>query len=936
MRAFICFVALLLWDAVAFGDEVVFLTHPRTTGRFDTPSVSEAGGPYICHEATNLLAFDRVTGVERLLVAGNVVDACMSLNGLSIYYAQVGKDASGTWCDLFVIPLAGGTPAKLTDAKNEWAGPTGYYKAGTKRYVWNKSPCDTPDGLVFTSNRSGMQPVGEVYGAGFQLFNLKDGIVTKIGHMNLGGAEHPTLGPSGRVDFSTGEQQGLRTNSGNGWGIWSIYPDGGNWQPEFSAIPTTNPMHFQTRTTDGTLVNVQYYDTRVYGRIYAAPPYTPSPFDPPTMFGDPLRQNNPAVKHGWYPETPPINSSFIRWSYQRRGLLSPLPWSHSEDVENKGPDGTQYGMVSHPRGTPGNGIYLTWTGANGDSQMDLGIYELPNIRQEYATPQQMVKVIDRPDRHEWMAMPAVPFKQIYNVDPPKLSYKRAADLPDASPYAVVGSSNVRTLEWTKDIGFGYDELRQPDMSKAKWFRIHGFNPTKDYRFADKLSNIPSAHADLNVYEGFSSAVNERSGVYDKLIPIEEDGSVKAIIPADQPFSFDLLDANYQTLVHAKTWHQLRPGEERTDCAGCHAHNKPETRSFEDSIAGQPGYAALKLDKSRFVEYHRDIKEIDERLELGLGDRPWLNSWEFPGQPAVNPQFLPYNSLVSTWDDDQRLSQAEARLLREWQDTGFLSAGTINGVRIMPEHGTGPYADTVPPTLTVKTYADKTLVGACDPQSGLLAGSLSIKSTAAMVGRAAGAELSDLSVLSGDVWTLMGEPKGTLTVSIRDNQKVTFPGLESEHGNITVVKHHATATTPPDPPPLPTFKAVYVGLGGDYVGPARQNTPDGKLDHHIQLSDVPPNIQRWNVHAGAIKWSNEAEIPLVQVRPLPQSPLGLADMRFAPQGTEAVTEFRVFLLLADGREIQATTTLPRPCDTTALEQQIAEQRSKLDQIKALAQ
>ena len=92
---------------------------------------------------------------------------------------------------------------------------------------------------------------------------------------------------------------------------------------------------------------------------------------------------------------------------------------------------------------------------------------------------------------------------------------------------------------------------------------------------------------------------------------------------------------------AQTWHQLRPGEIRNDCGGCHAHSQRPTL-FKDTAAAKADYAVFdltmqtplittrKLDQSkkqwdvkneaglRFeknaltVEYFRDIKPILDR------------------------------------------------------------------------------------------------------------------------------------------------------------------------------------------------------------------------------------------------------------------------------------------------------------------------------------
>jgi hypothetical protein len=126
---------------------------------------------------------------------------------------------------------------------------------------------------------------------------------------------------------------------------------------------------------------------------------------------------------------------------------------------------------------------------------------------------------------------------------------------------------------------------------------------------------------------------------------------------------------------AQTWHQLRPGEIRHDCGGCHAHSQQPTR-FEDTCAARPDYKLWDLtehtplvtakqsgtgvspvahrrdagatDSTDFstqwdaedstglrrvkgvvnVEYHRDIRPILERSCVACHTKEW-------GQPAGN-------------------------------------------------------------------------------------------------------------------------------------------------------------------------------------------------------------------------------------------------------------------------------------------------------------
>src|SRR5690606_24760479 len=119
-------------------------------------------------------------------------------------------------------------------------------------------------------------------------------------------------------------------------------------------------------------------------------------------------------------------------------------------------------------------------------------------------------------------------------------------------------------------------------------------------------------------------------------------SFLAKIPADTAFTFQTLDKEGRVLNMAQTWHQLRPGEVRYDCGGCHAHSQEPT-DFLLTAAGQEDYKVWDLvnetplvtekskDQSRRkwdaddqtglrlhqdgplnVEYHRDIRPIFER------------------------------------------------------------------------------------------------------------------------------------------------------------------------------------------------------------------------------------------------------------------------------------------------------------------------------------
>src|SRR5262249_41975362 len=72
-----------------------------------------------------------------------------------------------------------------------------------------------------------------------------------------------------------------------------------------------------------------------------------------------------------------------------------------------------------------------------------------------------------------------------------------------------------------------------------------------------------------------------------------DTSFLAKIPTDVAWTFQTLDKDGMVLNMAQTWHQLRPGEIRNDCGGCHAHSQKPTE-FKLTAAARPDYKVFDL------------------------------------------------------------------------------------------------------------------------------------------------------------------------------------------------------------------------------------------------------------------------------------------------------------------------------------------------------
>ena len=177
------------------------------------------------------------------------------------------------------------------------------------------------------------------------------------------------------------------------------------------------------------------------------------------------------------------------------------------------------------------------------------------------------------------------------------------------------------------------------------------------------------------------------------------------LPREDPgrlaFTFQTLDKHGMVLNMAQTWHQVRPGEIRNDCGGCHAHSQKPTR-FEDTAAAKPDYAVFDLTATdaaaddqgkrpvrqaagtsrtrpacastkgvKNVEYHRDIKPI---LDAELRRLPHAEMRRSrpatscsttthrrghqPGDPRLQASACP--APTTAWRSTKRASSATSR------------------------------------------------------------------------------------------------------------------------------------------------------------------------------------------------------------------------------------------------------------------------------------
>jgi hypothetical protein len=673
--------------------DIVYVRAPRPADD-ENSRWPEVKNPLAVEPGTDLVLL-RPDGSEEVLVRGGdggAIDPFVTFDGRAVYYSffhdlrrealnSQRQDAPRLGADIYRIDLESRRSVRITF--QEWTPNTGagdwseshlesaeYGKNYLGYGIFNLGPCPLPGGkVIFTSSRNGFLPNKGGTFPNLQLFVMdEDGSnVEQVGHLNLGSALHPTVLADGRVMFSSYEAQGIRDR--RLWGLWAIWPDGRRWEPLLSAFEPAAAFHFATQLSGGDIVVEEYYGENNNGfgtlvRFAPRPPRGAPAFGSP----DPLHPSNPELHQGYYASGEPFRK---RYSFSPPGLEALTPFAHGKDDTAQGPvlGGEWVGKVTHPSGAPRGDLLLVWTPGPANNLerpvnkpfYDGGLYLLEGGRPA-EKPEDLVLIKNDPRYNEMQPRAVVPYGEIYGVaEPARLEWlpndgSASPHLPAGTPFGLAGASSFYRRDSKPGKGHpAYDGL-DPFNSSSLWassnWIVQGADAGK-YRDEEIhavriLAMEPTSHRSYGFFSGpnFSSHAGERLRILGE-IPLRKraadgspildangnpDTSFLARIPADVPFTFQTLDEDGLVLNMAQTWHQLRPGEVRADCGGCHAHSQAPL-PFEASAAGRPGFPVTDLARETplltkdpagkpalrrvaqgavDVEYHRDIKPILQR------------------------------------------------------------------------------------------------------------------------------------------------------------------------------------------------------------------------------------------------------------------------------------------------------------------------------------
>jgi hypothetical protein len=846
-------------------------------------------------------------------------------------------------CDIFIIDVASKTRTQLTNGEYE-PNTNPQINTANRLPVFNMGPTPVSGGrIAFTSNRHGFVPPK---GSGMftsQLFVMnEDGSdVHFVGALNIAGALHPFQLKDGRICWSTQESQGYRDS--RGWGIWCSKPDGREWEPLQSAFGEQQLFHFATQLSNGDVIVEEYYNFNTFGfGSFITIPLSAGATSA-ASFGPADAASNPSHVV--------TDACGVRIDYRKPfswlGSFSTTPFAHPFDRASGLRDpslcGTaaeatapRLGKVMHPQGAPGNDLLMAYTPGPATIQnrpTDLprpqsGIYVAKNVT-VIDHPDQLVRIVDEPNVNEIWPRALVPYRDIYGVQQPVEIPFLPNDgtlhpsLPPGTPYGIIGTSsmcnresktgNARNQNFARS-GLHYDGLETMwNRGSDNWInqgsdaRIFSCDDIDRVRIilTEPLSEVGSRDARFKV-----QWANERMRVLGEVsvrkpgvsdVDGNPDTSFSARIPADTPFTFQLLDRNGQLLTMAQTWHQVRPGEVRVNCGGCHAHSQRPT-PWAASAAAKVAPVDL-LMPAHDVEYRRHIEPMiqakcvschrgdpatapgqlaftgdpaqnylrlanDPNAQFGqkppAGQLTWRMNTSRYVRPAMSTRSLLTwvlaNRRLDGWTNERFPGPPQFGIAvdvwnRDMTDLDF-EPGTVDHSRLVtdaerrmvstwidlfaPEDRGAFFADENRPALTVHAFGGQLIVGAADAYSGLDTPSLTVLANGASV------SLRDL----GDGRWSAQLPSGRVQVEAR---------VRDRAGNTTVIRRTlsdgpapspAPGPLPPGPNPNPPVGGV-PSPGGDPF-PFDQQPVDDRFDR----------VRDWNPQTARATPGNRAGSALV--------------------------------------------------------------------------
>jgi hypothetical protein len=673
------FIALILLHCTslsipAYQTDLIYLSSPRPGGDTKPSKIPDAAGPLKIEPSTDLMVLPRDTTTPVTLVPGGkgaILDPHVSYDGTEVYYVRIPDLTPTGLLAGTQLPLGGcqievmnvktrvvrvvvspdvwhpSTGATTWSSDQMTAAPSGTTYLGVKRCHMSPVPLPTGD-LFFVSNLGSLDIIRGYTELSLQGYIwYKDTNTIEQVWFPPTTILHPiVLSVTGEICFSTLENE--QFGKPHRWGVWCMLPHGGEWRPLYSAtMEGPHTRHFITEYQQW-LYSITYYidNNAGSGALIRRPLFYSSTFSLPE-FGSPSFRLNPRIAMG---------KQMHQWAYTPVGTENVTPMMHTFDrSSDKDCAGEYCGKVGFPSASV-DGILVSWSTGPVNHAMrpvntpmpQLGIYLMPDGQLDDI--KDLVKIVDAPDKNEWMAKPVVPYKAIYNMPAPTVQPTRTANNGKVAPYLPIGTSKAAigsSSVWRRESCGGQWSAKWECSKPIFSLNDHG-DSNRKWQGSDthKYANADIQAIEVVLQEGVSHfnrgagasgkqhsrsfialGENQRYKVLGQ-IPLYKhdlqgelvhdkegnpDTSFLALIPCNRSFGFRLVDSDGMALTQPATWHQEVCGAVDTRCTGCHTHNK-QPLHFKDVVAGQPGFQPVDLTANTLwsVEYKRDIAALIER------------------------------------------------------------------------------------------------------------------------------------------------------------------------------------------------------------------------------------------------------------------------------------------------------------------------------------
>lgn len=526
--------------------------------------------------------------------------------------------------DMAPTPLADGRIAFTSNRSASYA-----FKPGTQLaegFVQQIYVMDDHDGTKLTPELSNMQRISK-----------------SAMHM----VQHPIQLKDGRLLYSTWEDVAHRFTYAN-TELFTMHPDGSNVQ-QFTEPHdhNKNVNHFITQAGSGEIYTAWYYPSYDYGfgvivkydlhnhnGGFLRDSYAQRrPWGTQAKFSRREFDRNNAdgiyviTPHTTNTDTPAVESSGEygtdregKYSYPSWGKNGHLLVSYSQGYVNWFDSACREIIVKNVEEYGTESPYPT--GSKCES-LKAGIYLIKNAASSVVTDPtdsaQLAVLHDDPNWNEIFPRAVVPYAEVFGQATPDIipSVRENSGshyLAAGEAAAIIGTSSMLNRETDHTYKFKHGSSRE--AHNGEW-RIQG----TDVRvYADhevygvRIISIPEliytqtiqvkdtaaskySPDDRMTYQPrrFGSTHDESWEILgefpltNKDITDEQgnpDTSWWAKVPSDTPLLIQAIDINGRTLYSEVAWRSMSPGEERTDCGGCHAHsvNAPPL-AFETTAAG---------------------------------------------------------------------------------------------------------------------------------------------------------------------------------------------------------------------------------------------------------------------------------------------------------------------------------------------------------------